>query len=227
MSTAFDDIQNLQADLIRKAVNGSAFIGASTVTAVTKATLFDSTGEIQALPDGYSDLGYTTDAGTAFARAITETQVTSWQATSPTRSDRTADTTTATVVCQETKLATIGLYAGVDTSTVTPDPTSGAVEIAMPATPVDRYYRLLVVAEDTSNDAGSIYVCRFLPRAKVTDVASQSLDKADEIQWGVTFTGFVDSTVGTAEKYLFGGPGWLALTADMGFSSSSSSSSSS
>lgn len=219
MSTAFAALQDLHADLIRKAKDGSVFVAASTATAIDESTLFTSpAGEIDTLPAGYSDLGYLTDAGAAFSRSISETSVTSWQAVSPTRSDRTSDVTTLTVVCQETKAATIGLYTGV----AVPEATlNGVVRIDTPATPIDTYHRVLVVSEDTSNAAGSIYICRFLPRAKVTDVAQQSHDKGDEIQWGVTFTGFVDSGVGTAESYIFGGPGWKALITEMGMTAAS------
>ena len=227
MSTAFAALQDLHNEFIRKAKNGSVFVAASSAATINESTLFTSpAGEIATLPAGYADLGYLADAGAACARSISETSVTSWQSVSPTRSDRTADTTTLTVPCQETKLTTIGLYVGVDTAAVTAA-TNGVVRIDTPSVPVDLYHRVLVVSEDTSHSAGSVYICRYLPNAKVTDIAQQSHDKGDEIQWGVTFTGFVDSAVGTAESYIFGGPGWKALLADMGFSDSSSSSSSS
>lgn len=221
MSTAFAALQDLHNEFIRKAKNGSVFIAPSTATTIAEGTLFTSpAGEIATLPAGFTDLGYLADAGAAFSRSISETAVTSWQSVSPTRSDRTADTTTLTVACQETKLATIGLYTGVDLSAVEAS-VAGVVRVDTPSVPVDIYHRVLVVSEDTSNAAGSIYICRYLPNAKVTDIAQQSHDKGDEIQWGVTFTGFVDSAVGTAESYIFGGPGWKSLVTDMGFTEAS------
>jgi hypothetical protein len=67
-------------------------------------------------------------------------------------------------------------------------------------------------------DAGEIYIGRFLPRAKVTGYSEQSFGGGDDpISWGVTFTGYEDSTLGFSESWLFGGPGWNALLAEMGF----------
>ena len=37
------------------------------------------------------------------------------------------------------------------------------------------------------------------------------------VTWGATFTGYKDSSMGTAQRFHFGGPGWNALLADMGF----------
>lgn len=225
MSTAFKSLQSLHSEFIRKAKDGSVFIAPYSADSINEDTLFNgTTGEIATLPAGYTDLGWLTDAGAAFKRTITETAVTSWQSVSPTRSDRTADTTTLDVIAQETKAATIGLYTGV--SGTEAHHTSGVVRIDTPSVPLDTYYRVLVVSEDTNIAAGSVYICRYLPRAKVTDIAQQNHDKADEIQWGVTFTGFVDSAVGTAESYIFGGPGWKSIVTSMGFTSESSSSSS-
>lgn len=212
----FAALQSLKNSLIRKALNGSAFIADSSADTIDELTLFDGeTGDITSLPAGYADLGYMQDAGIAFARAITEQAITSWQSVSATRSDRTADVPTAVLLAQETKLATIGLYTGVDTSGVEAL-SNGVVRIDMPATPANRLYRLLGVFADQT-DEGEIIVCRYFPNAKVTDVANQSYDKGDEVVWPVTLTGFVDETVGTAESHIFGGAGWLAKLADMGF----------
>lgn len=214
--TAFDDVQDLQNTLIRKALNGSVFIAPQSTAALTTTSVFDATsGDIKALPAGYEDLGYMTDAGVSFARSITETPITSWQSVSPTRSDRTADTTTATILAQETKLATIGLYTGVDISGVTSDATNGVVQIDMPATPTNRYYRIAAIFADEVA-GGEVVVVRYLPNAKVTDTAAQSYDKGDEVVWPVTVTAFVDDALGTAESFFFGGAGWKTLLTDMG-----------
>lgn len=217
---AIDALQDLKQELIRKSTNGSVFIGEHAIAAtIDETTLFDATsGDLDALPADYADLGYTTDAGAQFARAITESNITSWQSISPTRSDTTADTTTLQVSCQETKLETIGLYVGAAQATIktTPDP-SGVVRIDKPVTPVVRYYRVLSIAVD-EQDVGEIVIARYLPKAKVTNYDNQNFDKSDNaVPWSVTFTGFVDDVVGTAESYLFGGAGWKALLTSMGF----------
>jgi hypothetical protein len=219
---AIDALQDLKQELIRKSTNGSVFIAEHSVGAtIDEATLFHATtGDLVAagLPADYSDLGFTTDAGAQFARAITESNITSWQSISPTRSDTTADTTTLQVSCQETKLATIGLYTGSAQATIKTTPTAnGVVRIDKPSTPTARYYRLLSIAVD-EQDIGEIVIARYLPKSKVTSYDNQNFDKSDNaVPWSVTFTGFIDDAVGTAESYMFGGAGWKALLTSMGF----------
>lgn len=218
---AIDALQDLKNQLIRKSTNGSVFLGEHSVATIDEATLFDAvTGDLVAagLPVGYDDFGYMTDAGAQFARAVTQSDIGSWQSVTPTRSDTTADTTTLQVAAQETKLATIGLYTGAAKADIetTPGP-NGVVRIDKPSTPASRFYRVLSIAVD-EQDVGEIVIARYLPKAKVTSFDNQNFDKSDNaIMWPVTFTGFVDDVVGTSESYLFGGAGWLALLTDMGF----------
>jgi hypothetical protein len=215
--STYDTLQQKKTELIRKALNGSVFTAAESAAAITALT--DTADSLlKPLPTGYGDLGWLTDDGAQYSRSADTSDVTSWGSTEPTRSDVTKDTTTLQVSCQETKLSTIGLYIGVDTAGITPDASSGEVQIAKPATPKARFYRVLSVAVDESDD-GEIYIARFLPRAKVTDYADQKQSNGDDpVLWGVTFTSFVDSTLGFSEKHIFGGPGWKALLASMGWS---------
>lgn len=192
------------------------------------ANLFLTTGEeangtgvgisLLALPSGWDDLGWLTSDGAQFARDVSSSDVTSWGSVTPTRTDVTSDTTTLTVVAQETKLLTIGLATGADLSAMTPDPSTGEVSIAKPARPTSKHYRALSMAVDQS-DAGEIYIARFLPRAKVSNYAEQSFGGGDDpVTWGVTLTGEEDSDLGYSERWIFGGAGWNAALADMGFS---------
>jgi hypothetical protein len=213
---SYDALQTKKNELIRKAINGSVFGGPESAVAVTALT--DTTDSmLKPLPTGYSDFGWLSDDGAQYSRSVDTSDVTSWGSTEPTRSDVTKDTTTLQIACQETNMATIGLYTGADMSTVVPDASSGEVQIAKPATPKSRFYRVLSVAVDESDD-GEIYVARFLPRAKVTDYADQKQSNGDDpVLWGVTFTSYLDSTLGFSEKYIFGGPGWKAILTSMGF----------
>jgi hypothetical protein len=173
--------------------------------------------DLAPLPSGYDDLGWLTSDGMAFSRDVSASEVGSFGSVSPTRTDIVSDTTTLTVTAQETKLLTIGLATGADLANITPDPLTGEVSIAKPVRPKSRHYRVMSLAVD-QGDAGEIYLGRFLPRAKVTSYAEQSYANGDEaITWGVTFTGEEDSDLGYSERWIFGGPGWNALLADMGF----------
>lgn len=175
-----------------------------------------ATSGLTPLPALYDDLGWLSTDGVSFARAVAQAEVGSWGSVTPTRTDITSDSSTATVVCQETKLLTIGLATGADLAAVVADFGTGEVNIAKPARPSAKSYRLLTLAVD-QGDAGEIYIARFFPRAKVTNYAEQSFSGGDDpISWGVTFTGEEDSDLGYSERWIFGGPGWLALLADMG-----------
>lgn len=213
---AYDDVQTKKNQLIRKALAGSVFLAPYSADPILTLTTGADSG-LTVLPTGYEDAGWMTSAGVVLAEASTTSDTPSWGSVQPTRSDMTSEVTTAVVVLQETKALTIGLYTGADMSTVTPDATTGEVSIAKPLRPSTRYYRLLSLAVDLS-DAGEIYVARSLPRVKVTAKDDQAYTVSDDgITWGVTFTGLEDSVLGYSERFLFGGPGWAAMSGDTGF----------
>jgi hypothetical protein len=217
----YDALKNKQNELIRKALDGSAFIADITADPIAELTTYTAGPpvviDLTPLPTGWDDLGFLTNDGAAFARDVSTSEVTSWGSVTPTRSDVVTDTSTLTVVAQETKLLTIGLATGADLSAVVPDPDSGEVSIAKPSRPKSKHYRVLSLAVD-QGDAGEIYIARELPRAKVSSYAEQAFGGGDDpITWGVTFTGETDSELGYSERWIFGGPGWLALLDDMGF----------
>jgi hypothetical protein len=218
---AYEELKNKQTELIRKALEGSVFladIGALPIADLTTYTAGPpAVIDLAPLPVGWDDLGWLSTDGAAFSRDVSTSDVTSWGSVSPTRSDVTADTSTLTVVAQETKLLTVGLATGADLAGVTPDAQTGEVQIQKPARPSSKFYRVLSLAVDLG-DAGEIYLGRFMPRAKVTSYAEQSFGGGDDpISWGVTFTGYEDSTLGYSESWLFGGPGWNAILDEMGF----------
>ena len=213
-----ETLRNKQAELIRKAVDGSVLLSSLDAPTIDVAMLFDATG-LKALPGTgkipWSDLGWLTGDGAQFSRDVSTSDITSWGSISPTRTDVTSDSSTLTVACQETKLLTIGLATGMDMSTITPNATSGAIEVRKPSRPSAKSYRVLSVAVD-EYDNDEIYICRYLPRAKVTGFAEQSFGGGDEaIMWGVTFTGEEDSALGFSESWIFGGPGFKKLAGRM------------
>lgn len=218
---SYDILKNKQAELIRKATDGSVFVAKSTAAAIAALTELvpgpPAVIGLKALPTDYDDLGYLTTDGAQFSRDVSQSEVSSWGAVTPTRTDITADTTTLTVTAQETKLLTIGMATGADLANIVPDAGTGEVRIAKPVRPKSKHYRVLSLAVD-QGDAGEIYIARFLPRAKVSSYAEQSFSGGDEaIPWGVTLTGEIDDDLGFSEQWLFGGAGWNALLEDMGF----------
>lgn len=219
---SYDELKNKQTELIRKATDGSVFLAPITAGPIVNLTAAtgvapDQVIDLAALPADWDDLGYLSTDGAAFSRDVSTSEVTSWGSVTPTRTDIVSDTTTLTVTAQETKLLTIGLATGADLANIVPDATTGEVRIAKPARPKSKHYRILSLAVD-QGDAGEIYIARFLPRAKVSSYAEQAFGGGDDpIAWGVTLTGEVDDTLGYSEEWLFGGAGWNAILADMGF----------
>lgn len=216
MGSNFLALADKQEELIRKTVDMSVFVAPYSSTVITALT--DADKGLKALPAGYGDIGLLNSSGAAFGREITKSNITSAGRVTPTRSDITADTTSLEINCQETKLDTIGLYTGADMSGVVPDPTSGEVQIAKPERSKVRKYRTLAIGVD-ENDAGEIYIARFLPRAEVEEVGDQAFQSEEDeaLLWPVTLTGMFDRTAGYSELWLFGGPGWFALLSQMGF----------
>jgi hypothetical protein len=208
-------LQNHKDQLVRKGVQGSAFLANSTANVIDKTTLFDAvTGAIKTLPAGYHDLGLLTDTGAVFARKVTSTDIPAWGHNDPVRSDITTDTTTCAVQCEETKLQTIGLGANVDPSTIVPG-VNGVFDVPHSSAPVTRNYRMFVVLADNV-PGGEIIIAKFFPRVSVTSYDGQSYSNGkDALLWGFTFTAYLDSTVGYAQDDLYGGDGMLSLLDDM------------
>ena len=217
---SYNALKNKQNELIRKALQGSLFI--ASIDAAVPSSLTDTVdSKLTALPTGgsmpWDDAGWLSGDGLQFSRESSTSDVTSWGSVTPTRSDVVTDTSTLTVVCQETKLTTIGLATGFDLGSVTPNATSGEIVLTKPSRPSSKAYRALALAVD-EGDGGEIYIGRLLARAKVTGFSDQALGGGDDpISWGVTLTGEEDSTLGFSERWFFGGPGWKALLAKMGF----------
>lgn len=217
----YDDLKNHQAELIRKALKGSFFLADEDATGITVLTEYTAGPpaviSLKALPTGWDDLGLLSSDGVGASEEQSNSDVTSWGYTSPTRSDVVTDTTTLTVVAQETKLLTLGLYTGQDMSTVTPDAQTGEVQIDKASRPKNPHYRGLLLAVDESDD-GEIFIGRYFPKIKRTGKNDQQFGGGDEpISYGVTMQTYVDDAVGFSERWLFGGEGWKAKLAKMGF----------
>jgi hypothetical protein len=214
-TTTWDALQVKKNQLIRKALDGSVFTAPYTATAITALTS-GASSLLQTLPVGYTDLGQLTNDGAQYSRSIDVSNVESWGSTDPSRTDITKDTTTMKVTCQETKLQTIGLYLNIDVSTPpTTDATTKELVIAAPSTPPQINYRVLQISQDLYNNL-PIYIGRFWPRAEVTGFEDQKHAKGDAaLEYGVTLTALVDTTLGFAQKYFWGGAGWAALLTDM------------
>lgn len=191
------------------------FAAPFSAAAITNLTS-GASAALVALPTGYKDLGHLSTDGASFGRETTVSEVRSFGSAEPTRSDMTSDTITMSITAQEHKALTLGMYTGADLTAATATAVTGEYQIAKPTVPGINFYRVLGLFVDRT-DAGDIYLGRFMPRAQITELGEQSFgDGDDPIQFPMTFTGKEDSVLGYSHKWIFAGPGWLALLADMG-----------
>lgn len=211
----YSALRDKKQELIRKARDGSVFVAAASVANLTAITT-GASADLVTLPTGWEDLGWTSTDGSTFSRETESSQVRAFGSTEPVREDVTNDTVTMSVTALETKLTTIGLYTGVDITNLQAAAVTGELSIEKPNLPNPRYYRVLGLYVDESSD-GEIYIGRYFPNARITEFGEQVFGEGDEpISYPLTFTGFSDSAVGYSHRYIFGGPGWLALLASMG-----------
>jgi hypothetical protein len=212
---AYSALRDKKNELIRKARDGSVFIAPMSATSLTAITT-GAGSALVTLPAGWEDLGWVTSDGVGFGRETEQSDVTSFGSLEPTRSDVTSDIITMTVVAQETKLLTIGLYTGVDTTDLEATPVTSELVIPKPSQPAGLHYRVLALFVDEV-DEGEVYIARYMPRARITEYGEQAFTSGDEpIAYSLTFTGFEDSTAGFSHQWHFAGPGWKAMLSDMG-----------
>lgn len=216
-TTTFQALQDAKQDLIRKALEGVVCRAPMTV-AVPTAITTGASSDLIALPTGFDSIGLVDkSAGVTWSRKPSTSKVTSWGFAEATRTDITSDERDIQFTAQETKLATLEMFEGVDLSSVTPDATTGEVSFASPQRPDTIYYRMFGLFVDGSG-ANTIYVGKLLPKANVTDLDPQKwTDGDDAIGYGVTLTANYDSDAGYSIRHFFGGPGWKALLTEMGF----------
>ena len=219
---AFADIDVRNNKNVRKALRGGLWLAPETAdpieTLTVDSTVTPGTPTLAALPATYYGLGWINDAGAVFAEAIATSDINGWGGTEPVRRDITSDVTTVQVVGLETTKNTLATWYGVDPASIVPDATTGEVSILRASTPQDVYYRALVLGVDGPVGA-EIYVAKFLPRVSISAKGGQTFSMGSDtgISYDMTFTAFLDNEVGTSERFLAGGKGWLSALADMGF----------
>jgi hypothetical protein len=216
----YADWEDRNTSLIRKALRGSALIAPYSTADLVSLTS-GSSGALVSLPTGYKDLGLITKDGFGFPRETEQSEVTSFGYNTPTRTDQVSDVMSMTVTCQETKLITLGLYIGVDTTNLQAAATTGELRIAKPSTALNFHYRLLQLAVD-ENEAGEIYMARYFPYAKVIERGEQSVSDGDDpIQYNLTWRAEPDPVSGKDVEFIYGGPGWKSMLSSMGVTQAS------
>jgi hypothetical protein len=210
----YADLADKKNQLIRKSLTGSVFIAPPSVVNLASLTSGGSAA-LAALPTGWEDLGWVTKDGVGYGRETAQSEVTSFGSQQPTRSDQTSDVLSMTVTAQETKLLTLGLYIGIDTTGLEAAAVTGELRIAKPNIAANYHYRVLGLFVDEIEE-GEIYMGRYFPYAKINERGEQNMSDGDDpVTYNLTFRAEEDSATGTDAEWIFGGPGWLALLDDM------------
>jgi hypothetical protein len=215
---SFAALAKRQGELIRKPLAGIIAVADESfalaedfaLTETASATLVD-------LGTDWDQLGWVSKSdGLTFSSDVESSDVESWGALEPTRSDITKDVTSAQFTCQETNKKVLEMYYNVDLSAVEGDAVTSEVAFNSSTEPSTTYRRMLFLSKD---GAGSkeIYIAKLMPRASVTAKADQSWNSEDALTYGMTVTAKVDSELGYAVRHYFAGPGWAAQLLKMGF----------
>lgn len=200
------ELQQHAQSLIRKGLQGSLFVAPSSVDDEITA-LWDTDGLIPP-PTGYVDVGLITkEQGLTWSRDVSTEDVESLGYAEPTRRDIISDVTGLQVTMQETKAQTLELYEGVDLSAVVAAQAGDMSNISFdkPDLPASIYYRAFALFRD-GHGADAFYFAKWLPRVQVTDRSEQAWLPGTEVQYGVTFSAFVDENFGTACRTLMAVP---------------------
>lgn len=214
----YDALATKKEQLIRKALDGSVFRAPLSADHIDVETLFDTDGSLLALPTGWKDLGLLNTDGMPHSRDVNNSDISAFGRQTPARSDVTTDSDTLAITAIETKLETIELGTGATLTAASRSATNGALEIRKPPRPTARQYHFLTLAVDLNQETGSeIYLGRYFPKGKITGYGDQAYAGEDAIGWNATITAQMDSEWGASSSWLFGGPGWIELLVDMGF----------
>ena len=210
----FDTLADFKDELVRKVLAGAA-LTAPMSTALPVTLTSGATSALIDMSD-FDSLGRISDAGLSASADTESSGVPGWGALEDVRTDIIRRTSTFGFTCIETRKTTLGLYYNQDLSGVTPDATTGEVSFTEATKPDTRYCRMVLLGVDGEGD-NAIYIARFLPRATISEISEQTWSTADALAYQMTVTAKIDSTLGYAVKHLYGGPGWKALNAKMGF----------
>lgn len=204
-----------KAELIRKSLDAVVLL--ADIDTVVPDTIVDGTGAGLVIPADFNALGWHSEDGLTWGREVENSDITSHGSVDPTRSDIRRITSTLGVTAQETNLQTISSSLGIDMAAGARDAVTGELMVDEPTRPKSKHYRLLGLSVDDS-DGGEIYIGRLFARAKITETGEQVWSDGDDAMVrALTFQAYQDSSLGLSVRHFFGGPGWKAILADMGF----------
>lgn len=215
-ATTFDALSDWNQELILRPLKGAVLI-APYSTAVPAAFTSGASADLEALT-GFTSLGYIAkDAPPSFSPSTEISEVESWGALEPTRTDIISRNMTVSFTAQETKKETLELFSGVDLSAIQADAVTHEIAYNDAVSPATTYYRMIFMFVDGSG-TNAKYVFKVLPRASVTEIGEQSWSPDGSLTYQFTMAAKIDPTLGYSARNVIGGPGITATrVTDMGF----------
>lgn len=217
---SFSALAKRQGELIRKPLAGIIGVAPEDLEldADFKLTTLAAGGAIELTElDDWDQLGWVSKSdGVVFSSDVETSDVESWGALEPTRSDITKDVTSAQFTCQETKKIVLEMFYNVNLSTTLGDFDTGEVDFNQSVEPSTTYRRMLFLSKDGSGPK-EVFIGKLMPRANVSAKSDQNWNSEDPLVHGMTITAKVDDELGYAVRHMFGGAGWKAQLTKMGF----------
>lgn len=213
---ALKDLRGTNSELIRKLLGGYILVGKEDSEIPEEWTL----GDDGHLPDlaalGYVPLGWLTKSeGIEFSVETENSDVESYGANEPTRTDITKNVTSAQFTCQETNKKVLELYFNIDLSE-TKVSQNGDIVFDNPTEPETRYLPVIYLTHDGAGK-NAFYFIRVMPRATVSEVQSLSLNAENEAKYGMTLKATMSDKEGYAVRNIYAGPRVKKLASAMGF----------
>lgn len=214
---SFSALAQRQGELIRKPLAGILATAESTVELDVDFALTTGAGSTLVDLAEWDQLGWVSKSdGVTFSAETETSDVESWGALEPTRSDITKDVTSAQFTCQETNKKVLEMYYNVDLSAVQGDSVTSEVAFNQSTEPDTIYRRMLFLSKDGSG-AREVYIAKVMPKTNVSAKADQTWNAEDALTYGMTITAKVDDDLGYAVRHHFAGPGWASQLVKMGF----------
>ncbi|QAU07086.1 major tail protein [Gordonia phage IDyn] len=216
---SFAALAKRQGELIRKPLAGIIGVAPEDTEIDADFKLTVLTGGAIELADlsDFDQLGWVSKSDGVVFSADTETSdVESWGALEPTRSDITKDVTSAQFTCQETNKTVLEMFYNVDLDGVLGEFETGEIAFNQSIEPTTTYRRMIFLSKDGSGTK-EVFIGKLMPRASVTAKSDQNWNSEDALVHGMTIVAKVDDELGYAVRHMFGGAGWKSQLTKMGF----------
>lgn len=211
--TDFDSLKDAQADLAFAPLNLTVLL--APYSATPAETLEGSDGNLD-VPAEYVSVGhFQKQAGLTLNTDMTSQDIEAYGEADPIRTIISRRKTSFDFSMYQNQKNVLEVFWTEDFSDVTPS-ANGGVVLQAPTTPKNRYYRAAIVGRD-DRDGAEIFIYWLMPKVKVENIDSQTLNDDGVIEYKPTLTAFKDDVLGYSVAQGFCGPGWNEVLSLTGF----------